>query len=267
MKFLDGLDNDIKQVLLAQLRNLWTHTSTAIEGNTLTLGETAFVIEEGLTVSGKPLKDHEEVVGHAKAIDLMYELVKRSEKIDEQDLFKLHKAIQTERIADIYKPVGAWKVEPNGTYAVTEAEKQVFLEYAEPADVPQLMARWLTRFNELCARIYDKQESISVYTELHVSFVRIHPFFDGNGRLARLLANLPILKSGFPPIVIEKEKRQQYIRILSRYELAVGQPKLKGELLPEYELLDELKRLCSEGWEQSFKLIDEAKRVMSKRNL
>ena len=55
--FLDGLDRDILDTLIAQLRNLWTHTSTAIEGNTLTLGETAFVIEEGLTISGKPLKE------------------------------------------------------------------------------------------------------------------------------------------------------------------------------------------------------------------
>jgi len=66
--FLKILDNDIRDALLVQLRNLWTHTSTAIEGNTLTLGETAFVLEEGLTISGKPLKDHEEVVGHAKAV-------------------------------------------------------------------------------------------------------------------------------------------------------------------------------------------------------
>ena len=72
--FLQNLDNDIRDALLIQLRNLWTHTSTAIEGNTLTLGETAFVLEEGLTISGKPLKDHEEVVGHARAIDLIYDL-------------------------------------------------------------------------------------------------------------------------------------------------------------------------------------------------
>jgi Fic family protein len=58
-EFLRNLDNDLRQALLMQLRNLWTHTSTAIEGNTLTLGETAFVLEEGLTVSGKPLKDHQ----------------------------------------------------------------------------------------------------------------------------------------------------------------------------------------------------------------
>ncbi len=68
--FLENLDKDLQTALIIQLRNLWTHTSTAIEGNTLTLGETAFVLEEGLTISGKPLKDHEEVVGHARAIDL-----------------------------------------------------------------------------------------------------------------------------------------------------------------------------------------------------
>ena len=68
MNFFQNLDLDLKAALKAQLHDLWTHTSTALEGNALTLGETKFVIEEGLTVSGKPLKDHQEVVGHARAI-------------------------------------------------------------------------------------------------------------------------------------------------------------------------------------------------------
>ena len=79
MKFFQNLDSDIKAALKAQLRDLWTHTSTALEGNTLTLGETKFVIEEGLTVSGKPLKDHHEVVGHARAIDLIYSMAGKAE--------------------------------------------------------------------------------------------------------------------------------------------------------------------------------------------
>ncbi len=64
---LQHLDEDIRLALLRQVRDLWTHSSTAIEGNTLTLGETKFVLEEGLTISGKPLKDHQEVVGQARA--------------------------------------------------------------------------------------------------------------------------------------------------------------------------------------------------------
>ena len=91
--FLQDLDNDIREALLAQLRNLWTHTSTAIEGNTLTLGETAFVLEEGLTISGKPLKDHKEVVGHARAIVLIYDLIRRESDLTEKDLFDLHNAV------------------------------------------------------------------------------------------------------------------------------------------------------------------------------
>ncbi|CAB1065103.1 hypothetical protein D1BOALGB6SA_9900 [Olavius sp. associated proteobacterium Delta 1] len=89
MEFFQHLDSDIKTALKAQLRDLWTHTSTAIEGNTLTLGETKFVIEEGLTVAGKPLKDHHEVVGHARAIELIYDMVGKTE-IEDTDLFELH---------------------------------------------------------------------------------------------------------------------------------------------------------------------------------
>ena len=140
--FLKDLDNDIREALLVQLRNLWTHTSTAIEGNTLTLGETAFVLEEGLTISGKSLKDHEEVVGHAKAIDLVYDFIRRKSYLTEKDLFDLHKAVQTERIFDVYKPVGDWKVEPNSTVIVS-GDDQIIFEYASPKDVPELMQSWL----------------------------------------------------------------------------------------------------------------------------
>jgi len=74
-----------RQSLLNQIRDLWTYTSTALEGNTLTLGETKFVIEEWLTVGGKPLKDHQEVMGHVRAIDLIYGVWE--EKITESCLF------------------------------------------------------------------------------------------------------------------------------------------------------------------------------------
>jgi Fic family protein len=87
-----GLDRDLQAALRAQLRDLWTYTSTALEGNSLTRGDTAFVLAEGLTVAGKPLKDHYEVVGHARAIELIYEWVKRATPLVENDLFQLHRA-------------------------------------------------------------------------------------------------------------------------------------------------------------------------------
>jgi Fic family protein len=230
MKFLDELDNDLKVALLAQLRDLWTHTSTALEGNILTLGETAFVLAEGLTISGKPLKDHQEVVGHAHAIELLYSLLDRHDLITQDDLFLLHLAVQTSIVIDTYQPIGAWTREPNGTKALTSEGKQTFIDYASPVDVPVLMTEWLTMLNVALDASLNKEEALAAYTDLHQAFVRIHPFADGNGRMARLVANLPVLKSGFPPILIDRTRRRDYLQCLSSYNLQIG-PAQSGKAL------------------------------------
>jgi len=264
--FLKNLDNDIKDALLSQLRNLWTHTSTAIEGNTLTLGETAFVLEEGLTISGKPLKDHEEVVGHARAIDFVYAIIKRKSDLTENDLFELHKAIQTERIIDIYKPVGAWKVEPNSTVIVS-GDTQTIFEYALPKDVPELMQSWLTMFQKTCKEnTANKEAALTAYVHLHVSFARIHPFWDGNGRMARLIANVPVIMAGYPPLIIPRESRQEYIEFLSEYHIAAGTVTGRSELLPDVDNLERFKRFCAKSWSGSIKLVDNARRKQQERN-
>jgi Fic family protein len=257
LNFLSDLDNDLHENLLIQLRNLWTHTSTAIEGNTLTLGETAFVLGEGLTISGKPLKDHQEVVGHARAIDLVYEYLEQGRTFTEVDLFALHKAVQTEVVVDFYKPVGGWKKVPNSTVAVVD-EKQMIFEYALPADVPGLMVDWLKLFNERCQTITpeDRRQALSAYVYLHLAFVRIHPFFDGNGRLARLVANIPVLKAGLPPIIIPREQRKAYIDALSAYHYAVGQIRAGDELVPELESLQTFADFCKAVWQATLELVD-----------
>jgi Fic family protein len=264
--FLKNLDNDIKDALLVQLRNLWTHTSTAIEGNTLTLGETAFVLEEGLTVSGKPLKDHEEVVGHARAIDLVYDMIRKKSDLTENDLFNLHKSIQTERIFDVYKPVGAWKVEPNSTVIVL-GDTQTIFEYALPKDVPELMQSWLALFQKTCKEnTANKEAALAAYVHLHVSFVRIHPFWDGNGRMARLIANVPVIMAGYPPIIIPRERRQEYIESLSEYHLAAGTITARSELLPDTDRLNRFKQFCDKSWSESIKLVDNARRKQQERS-
>ena len=264
--FLTNLDPDLRNALMIQLRNLWTHTSTAIEGNTLTLGETAFVLEEGLTIAGKPLKDHEEVVGHARAIDLIYDLVKEGRELGETDLFALHKAVQADVIVDVYKPVGGWKVEPNSTVGVID-EKQAIFEYAPPADVPGLMAKWFDLHRKLNHSITpgDDRKALDAYVRLHIGFVRIHPFFDGNGRLARLVANIPVLKAGLPPIIIPRERRKAYIDALSAYHFAVGQIHSGDELLPEPEKMEPLETFCRQAWQTSLDLVDEVRRKQRAR--
>lgn len=264
--FLTNLDPDLQKALMTQLRNLWTHTSTAIEGNTLTLGETAFVLEEGLTIAGKPLKDHEEVVGHARAIDLIYALVKEGRELGETDLFALHKAVQTEVVVDVYKPVGGWKKEPNSTVGII-AEKQVIFEYAPPADVPRLMADWFNLYQGLndCIQPGDDRKALDAYAKLHIGFVRIHPFFDGNGRIARLVANIPVLKAGLPPIIIPRERRKTYIDALSAYHFAVGQIHAGDELLPQPEKLQPFAAFCKQAWLASLDLVDAVRRKQQAR--
>ena len=206
LAFLDGLDEALRREVIQQLRDVWTHASTAIEGNTLTLGETTFVLSEGLTVSGKSLKDHEEVVGHARAIELLYGLASEPLPITEEALFLLHKAVQTDVELDIDKPVGAWKSEPNWTRAVTPEDEPAIVRYAQPKQVPGLMKRWLEQLNRRCAEEHSL-DPVRDYAELHAAFVRIHPFADGNGRMARLIANLPLLRAGHPPLIVSNERR------------------------------------------------------------
>jgi len=265
LEFLQNLDPDIKAALKAQLRDLWTHSSTAIEGNTLTLGETKFVIEEGLTVSGKPLKDHQEVVGHARAIDLIYGLVEKA-AVSDKDLFELHKAVMTQIVVDVYKPVGGWKREPNGTYFYNEKTRQQdFYEYATPEETLALMDKWLAVFNKRAAANRSREDALNAYAELHVSFASIHPFFDGNGRLARLVSNMPVLKSGFPPVLIPLENRKQYIDNLVQYQLEAGVPHADEEIVKYGESLDKFKAFCSGAWEESLELVDRAHQRQAER--
>jgi len=264
---LAGLDPDLQRSLLAQMRDLWTHGSTAIEGNTLTLGETKFVIEEGLTVSGKPLKDHEEVVGHARAIELIYGLLSDwpARTVTPAQLCELHRAVQTNVVSDIYKPIGAWKVEPNGAYAVTDAGRQTFIEYAAPADVPTLMDTWLAQLNRLGGQQLDEDAAIAAYARLHLGFVHIHPFWDGNGRMGRLLANLPVLSSRHLPVVIEVRERKRYIDTLAAYQLAVGPLTAETGVWPRPDLEAPFIEFCRDAYSATRTLIAAARAQQAAR--
>lgn len=179
----------LRKELLRAIRNEWTHDSTAIEGNSLTLKDTDFVLSEGLTVSGKPLSHHQEIYAHAKAIELIYATLDK-QRLEERDVLLLHQAVLSERIVDIYYPVGSWKVEPNFTYYVRD-NKRAQHEYPHPEVIPILMSQWLDCANRWVDRVEARKDAEQSYAELHMKFVAIHPFVDGNGRMARLLANIP----------------------------------------------------------------------------
>ena len=245
MRFLEGIGETRKTELLKQLRAVWTHDSTAIEGNTLTLGDTMFVLGYGLTVKGKPLKDQADVQNHARAIDAVLELVWRG-KLAEEDVFRLHRLVINEQPVDIYKPVGAYKRENNGTYWPNAEGGSTYHAYLPADEVPAAMSKWLAEFNGLYRAEATAEELIDAYARTHAGFTSIHPFYDGNGRLARLLSNLPVLFAGFPPVVIPVESREDYLKALWDYERGNSN-------------LSALKELVRASWKTTLDLVAEAR--------
>lgn len=257
--FSEGLTETRKGELLKALKALWTHDSTAIEGNTLTLGDTMVVLEYGLTVKGKPLKDQQDVAAHGRAVDFIRDLTNAG-RLTEDNILQVHRLTVPVEKVDIYRPVGAWKREDNGTYGVEDG-RQVYMSYASADDTPMLMKAWVRDFNGLYRTKMSQAEALEAYVRAHTSFVRIHPFFDGNGRLARLLANLPVLFAGYPPIVIPSESRIDYIAALWKYQREVGVvSKKNSDLLPRPELLDDFKSLVRQAWVKTLDLVAEARK-------
>ena len=176
-----------------------TYTSNAIEGNSLTESETKVVIEDGLTIEGKPLRDIYEAVGHAKAYDFLHEITEKKQ-LEEEDILTLHRIfyqqIDPEK-AGVYRSV---KVFISGSrYAVSPV--------ARIAEDMRKLVNWYNR-NE------KKLHPIELAAELHLRFVFIHPFIDGNGRVSRLLMNLALLRNGFTIAIIPAILRHEYIRSL-----------------------------------------------------
>ena len=177
----------------------YTYNSNAIEGNTLTLRETDLVLR-GLTIDRKPLKDHMEAVGHKEAFDFVSELVKDNIPISEGIIKQIHCLVLADKREDrgVYRRVpvrimGA-QHEPVQPYLIGPKMEQLLYDFA--ASTEHIVTK-LARF--------------------HIEFEGIHPFIDGNGRTGRLLVNLELMKSGFPPIDIKFTDRIAYYNAFDEY--------------------------------------------------
>lgn len=177
----------------------YTYNSNAIEGNTLTLRETDLVLR-GLTIDSKPLKDHMEAVGHKEAFDFVSELVKDDVPISEGIIKQIHYLVLADKREDrgVYRRVpvhimGA-QHEPVQPYLIETKMEQLLYDFA--ASTEHIVTK-LARF--------------------HIEFEGIHPFIDGNGRTGRLLVNLELMKSGFPPIDIKFTDRITYYNAFDEY--------------------------------------------------
>lgn len=178
-----------------------TFNSNAIEGNKLTLKETYLVVNDGLTVRGKSLKDHLEAKNHNEAIQFLYDLVEHGKKhsLSEQLIRELQQLIVKDTEAET---AGAYRT---GTVMITGSKH----EPPEAFEVPRLMRELI-----LWIRNHSKMHPVELAALAHHRLVHIHPFFDGNGRTARLFMNVLLMQKGYPMVVILKNDRKKYYRAL-----------------------------------------------------
>ncbi|MFC1496196.1 Fic family protein [Candidatus Margulisiibacteriota bacterium] len=196
----------------------WTYNSNAIEGNTMTLQETSLILKEGLTISGKSMREHLEVTNHKNAIDFLNELLKKVEPITQRDILEIHKLI-LEGI--------------NNKYAGRLRDVEVFISGSpHKPPLPQAVEGMMLEFSKWMVEQQEKKKlhPVRFAAQSHFKLVDIHPFIDGNGRTARLLMNLILMKYGYPIAVFECEtdKRKAYYKSL--------QDGHTGNLLP-FELM------------------------------
>jgi len=176
-----------------------TFSSNALEGNSLTESETKVVIEDGLTIEGKPLRDVYEAVGHARAYDYLYQLATHK-TLEEQDILELHRLF--------YQQIDA---EHAGKYR----NMVVFISGSQyTVTPPQKVGPEMKKFVDWFNRQETKMHPVEFAALVHKKFVFIHPFIDGNGRLARLLMNLALLRNEYSIALIPAVLRHEYIASL-----------------------------------------------------
>lgn len=227
-------EGDLWEKIQDKLKIAWTYNSNAIEGSTLTQGETMFFLQNGLTVEGKPFKDFIDAKNHAEAIDFLFDIIKDNRPISEGVLkefnsFLLSGIKDTDALDQqgnrVKKPAtpGQYKKLPNH---VLQTDGTIH-KYVEPLQVQPEMEMLCNWINENLETLHP----LEVSAIAHYNMVRIHPFDDGNGRGARILMNLILIKKGFPPAIIENEKRRKYIETLAAADT--------GELAPFVEFVAE----------------------------
>jgi len=178
----------------------YTYNSNAIEGNTLTLQETALVLR-GLTIDKKSIKEHLEATQHKDAFYYVCDLVSKKVSLSEKIISEIHSIVLNDRLTErgVYRKVpvriiGAMHIPPN------------------PLKIQELMVELIKSY------VSSEDNTIKKIAIFHIQFERIHPFIDGNGRTGRLIANLELMKAGYPPIDIKFIDRNEYYDCFNEYE-------------------------------------------------
>lgn len=211
IEHIDRLKSEIKAEkpfsddILISLKNYFkvgtAYASNAIEGNSLTEGETKIVIEDGLTIAGKPLKDHLEAIGYSDSFDFLFE-IKNGKKISLQQILKIHHLFYHRIDDDNSGVLRNKKVFISGTKYVPPS----------PDKLSALMENYIQTLNTRS----ENENPVSTAIFAHRELAIIHPFIDGNGRVARLLMNLILIQNGYFPTYIPPILRSEYISAIKK---------------------------------------------------
>ncbi len=242
---LKPLSIEIQQKLDKKFRLEWNFNSNHIEGNTLTYGETELLLIFDQTKGNHEFREYEEMKGHDIALKLIYDLANDKERnltekfIREINEILLVRPFYKEAITADGQPtrrliaIGEYKNFPN---SVRLPNGEIF-HYASPAETPALMSDLMQWYYE--ASKNSSLHPVAVAAELHYRFVRIHPFDDGNGRIARLLMNYHLIKNNFPPVIIKYSDKKNYLFALHEADtgnLEAFKQYIAGELIESLKL-------------------------------
>ncbi len=204
------LNSSVVRKLEEEFSIAWTYNSNALEGNTLSIQETELVVHRGIAIGGKTVQEHLEAINHGKGIEYLKDIIQKNAEISENCIKEMH-GIILRSIDDAEA----------GNYRRTNV-RIMGAHHLPPQSIkiPNLMEDFINWYyqNE------GKMDAAEMASELHYRLVMIHPFVDGNGRVARLLMNLYLMGKGYPPGIILKADRKKYYRVLNEANLGKKGP-------------------------------------------
>lgn len=225
-------DNVLKKINY-KFRLDWNYYSNRMEGGTLTKQETRSVMVGNISIKDKPIKDVMEMNGHDKVVIEILGIGRGEKRISEKRIKEVHKAIMYEEDQQLAEEIGVWKSKPNEIINY-KGEKIIF---AQPDEVAERIHNLLSVTNGNLDAFFndkkDKKHPLFIASDFHLDYISTHPFYDGNGRTARIFTNLILIACGLPVIIIKDEHKQIYYQYLADIQAYGGDANLFYEFIAE----------------------------------
>lgn len=212
---LGSLSLEQKKKISYKFRLEWNYNSNSMEGNTLTMDDTKNVMVGNISVDNKPLKDTMEMRGHDKVIEEILRIGKGELRLSEKRIKDIHTGIMYEEDEKHKNEIGQWKINANYIYN----HKGERYDFSAPDEVPEKIHDLLNRTNAAVDAVLKNKKNaphpIDIAVQFHLEYLAIHPFYDGNGRTARILTNLILVSFGYNPFWIDEKDRKIYYNLIS----------------------------------------------------